>query len=52
MIGLEVLLAVAGVTVTVLVIVGLVLITPPGTVDARGGPTAGLEPEREQPGRP
>ena len=51
MTGLEVLLAVAGVTVTVLVIVGLILITPPGTVDARGGPSAGLDPGREQPDR-
>jgi len=39
MIDLDVLLAVAGLTVTVLVVAGMTLITPRGTVDALGDVT-------------
>jgi len=48
MIDLDVLLAVAGLTVTVLVVAGMTLITPRGTVDALDDVTdpQGAEPSR------
>ncbi len=48
MTGLEVLLALAGAAVTVLVIAGMILLTPRGAVDVHGTSVAEKDAERDR----